>query len=278
MAALAKGLIGKGEYGEVKVTTVAGVKFALKTTKIPKYPKHLETVMACLREEAFTCVHPHIIQRIWCRFWKMEFQLCMELAAPVGRAPGKKVLEEIGQALYFMHSKGFLHRDVKPDNIVRVGTTLKLIDFGLTRKGDGRSEMTSYMITRWYRPPEMLRVCEDFDKMEYDGRCDMWSLALTAYHIQNGKPLFYGNAEQILSMYAKFKAVSTGLFSHLLCEYDDRYTAKQMLESHKIPLIEGTVKTVVPREGVVAQYVEKLLAGEEDSVAEIGYKGINKEL
>jgi hypothetical protein len=51
-----------------------------------------------------------------------------------------------------------------------------------------------------------------------------------------------------------------------------------MLESHKIPLIEGTVKTVVPREGVVAQYVEKLLAGEEDSVAEIGYKGINKEL
>ena len=277
MAALT-GIIGKGEYGEVKLILVAGVKFALKTTKIPTYPDEFETVIACLREQAMPCVHRNIIERIWCRFWKGSFQLCMELGMPVGRAPGKQVLEEIGQALYFMHSQGFVHRDVKPENIVRVGNTLKLIDFGLTRKGDGRSQMTSYMITRWYRPPEMLRICEDFDKMEYDGRCDMWSLALTAYYIQNGKPLFYGNAEQILSMYAKFKAVSTGLFSHLLCEYDERYTAKQMLESHKIPLVEGTLAEVVPREGVVAEYVEKLLAGKEDEVAQIGYKGIHKEL
>ena len=51
-----------------------------------------------------------------------------------------------------------------------------------------------------------------------------------------------------------------------------------MLESHKIPLIEGSVKEVVPRTGKVAEYVEKLLMGKEDEVAEIGYKGINKEL
>lgn len=278
MAALAQGLIGKGEYGEVRITKVAGVKFALKTTKLPEYPKHLETVMSCLREEAMTCVHKHIVDRIWCRFWDGEFQLCMELGVPVRRASGKQVLEEIGQALYFMHSKGFIHRDVKPQNIVRVGTTLKLIDFGLTRKWDGRSEMTSYMITRWYRPPEMLRTCEDFDNIDYDGRCDMWSLALTAYHVQNGNPLFYGDTEMILSQYAKFKKVAKGLFSHLLCEYEDRYTAKQMLEAHQIPLIDGSVKEVVPRSGKVGEYVQKILAGKEDEVAEIGYKGINKEL
>lgn len=277
MAALT-GLIGKGEYGEVKITKVAGVKFALKTTKLPEYPNHLETVMSCLREEAMTCVHPHIIERIWARFWNGKFQVCMELGVPVKQAPGKQVLEEIGQALYFMHSKGFVHRDVKPENIVRVGTTLKLIDFGLTRKGDGRSEMTSYMITRWYRPPEMLRICEDFGLLEYDGRCDMWSLALTAYHLQNGKPLFYGDTEMILLQYAKYKKVSTGLFSHLLCEYEERWTAKQMLESHKIPLVEGSMKEVVPRTGVVAEYAEKLLTGKEDEVGQIGYKGINNEL
>tara|TARA_Y100000992_G_C21221041_1_gene470455 strand:- start:174 stop:1010 length:837 start_codon:yes stop_codon:yes gene_type:complete len=278
MAALASNLIGKGEYGEVKITQVAGVKFALKTTKLPTYPNELETIMACCREEAMTLGHKHIITRIWCRFWNGQFQNCMELGVPVGQAPGKQVLEEIGQALYFMHSKGFIHRDIKPDNVVRVGKTLKLIDFGLTRQGDGRSEMTSYMITRWYRPPEMLRVCEDFDKTEYDGRCDMWSLALTAYHIQNGKPLFYGDTEQILSQYAKYKSVAKGLFSHLLCEYEDRYTAKQMLESHKIPLIEGTVQEVRPRDGVVAEYVQAMLKGDDKTVSSIGYEGINKEL
>jgi len=278
MAALADGLIGKGEYGEVKIINVAGVKFALKTTKLPIFPKEPETVMACLREEAMTCKHKHIIERIWCRFWNGNFQLCMELGKPVSHAPGQQVLEEIGQALYFMHSKGFIHRDIKPDNIVRVGKTLKLIDFGLTRKGDGSSEITSYMVTRWFRPPEMLRICEDFKKMEYDGRCDMWSLALTAYYLQNGNPLFYGTSAQILSMYAKYKKVRTGLFSHLLCEYDERWTAKQMLESNDIPLIEGSMAEVVPRTGVVAQYVEKVLNGDDDGLAEIGYEGIRKEL
>tara|TARA_B100000963_G_scaffold361569_1_gene397774 strand:- start:2661 stop:3497 length:837 start_codon:yes stop_codon:yes gene_type:complete len=278
MAAIASNLIGKGEYGEVKITQVAGVKFALKTTELPIYPNELETVMACVREEAMTLRHKHIIERIWCRFWNGAFQLCMELGQPVGQAPGQQVLEEIGQALYFMHSKGFRHRDVKPSNIVRVGNTLKLIDFGLTRKGDASSEMSSYMITRWYRPPEMLRICEDFDKMHYDGRCDMWSLALTAYHIQNGKPLFYGNAQQILSQYAKWKESAKGLFSHLLCEYEDRYTAKQMLESHNIPLIEGTVQEVRPRNGIVAEYVQAMLKGDDKIVSSIGYEGINKEL
>ena len=272
-----KKILGKGEYGEVRCIKVAGQKFAIKTSKIDPFPKHLENVMAALREEAMTCQHPHIIERIWARFYDGKFSVCMELAVPVHRAPGKQVLQEIGQALHFMHSHGFIHRDVKPQNIVRVGNVLKLIDFGLTRQGDATgAPITGYMCSRYYRPPELLRASENYDLVVYDGRVDMWSLALTAYELQNQKLLFYGDVEMILSQYSKYKQVATGLFSHLLCEYEERWTAQQMLESHKIALIPGTVCEVEPREGVLGEYVQKLLEGDEDAVAEIGYKGINE--
>jgi serine/threonine protein kinase len=280
MAALVrkkKKILGAGEYGTVKMVRVAGQKFAVKTSKIDPFPKHLENVMAALREEQMTCQHPHIIERIWCRFYDSKFSVCMELGKPVKHASGKQVLQEIGQALRFMHSHGFIHRDVKPQNIVRVGQTLKLIDFGLTRKGDATgAPITGYMCSRYYRPPELLRASENYDLVVYDGRVDMWSLALTAYELQNDKLLFYGDVEMILSQYAKYKQVATGLFSHLLCDYEHRWTAQQMLESHKIALIPGTICEVEPREGVVGEYVKLLLEGNEDSVADIGYKGINE--
>ena len=270
-------ILGAGEYGTVKMVKVAGQRFATKTSKISTFPNHLENTMAALREEAMTCQHPNIIDRIWCRFYDGKFSVCMELGKPVTKAPGKQVLQEIGQGLAFMHSHGFIHRDVKPQNIVRVGNVLKLIDFGLTRRGDSSgAPITGYMCSRFYRPPELLRASVDYDLVVYDGRVDMWSLALTAYELQNGKLLFYGDIEMILSQYAKYKKVASGLFSHLLCDYDERWTAQKMLESHKIPLVPGTITEVEPREGVVGEYVKLLLEGNEDGVAEIGYKGINK--
>jgi len=272
-----KKILGAGEYGTVRCVKVAGQKFAIKTSEIPAFPTNLEQVMAALREEAMTCQHPHIIERIWCRFYDSKFSVCMELGKPVTQASGKQVLQDIGQALRFMHEHGFIHRDVKPQNIVRVGNVLKLIDFGLTRRGDATgAPITGYMCSRYYRPPELLRASVNYDLLVYDGRVDMWSLALTAYELQNDKLLFYGDVEMILSQYAKYKTVAQGLFLHLLCDYEHRWTAQQMLESHKIPLIPGTICEVEPREGVVGEYVKLLLEGNEDSVAEIGYKGINK--
>ena len=100
-----KKILGAGEYGTVRCVKVAGQKFAIKTSEIPAFPTNLEQVMAALREEAMTCVHPHIIERIWCRFYDSKFSVCMELGKPVTQASGKQVLQDIGQALRFMHSR-----------------------------------------------------------------------------------------------------------------------------------------------------------------------------
>lgn len=271
-------LIGKGEYGEVKIIRANHSEFALKETDLGVYPEHPETVIACLREEAMNCVHPNIITRYWSRFIHNKFQICMELGVPVKQASGTEVLASIGQALRFMHSKGFVHRDVKPENVVRVGSVLKLIDFGLTRKGNASTKMSSYMVTRWFRPIELLRKGESFDDVVYDGRVDMWSLALTAYNLQNGKPMFCGDTEDIIEQYERYSKVAEGLYAHLICEYEERWTAEKMFKEHKIPLVDGTMGSVVERTGNVGSYCAHMLNGREELAEAYAHEKIYSDL
>ena len=70
-------------------------------------------------------------------------------------------LYQLLQGLKFMHDNGVLHRDLKPANLLLSKTCdLKITDFGLARmspepsKGDIR--MTEHVVTRWYRPPELM--------------------------------------------------------------------------------------------------------------------------
>lgn len=58
-----------------------------------------------------------------------------------------------------LHAAGVLHRDLKPSNLlVNSDCTLKLCDFGLARESDVSmsTALTEYVVTRWYRAPEVL--------------------------------------------------------------------------------------------------------------------------
>lgn len=265
--------LGQGAYGTVTVLRTNDAEYALKETELPPFPEEIDVVMACLREQAMNIIHPHIIRRHWCRFIDNKFQVCMEIGKPVYKADERRILHDIGQALCFMHSKGFIHRDVKPENIVQVGKIYKLIDFGLTRKGLCKTVLTGYMVSRWFRPPELLEAEGD---LNYDGRVDMYSLALSAYFLQRQKPLFSGETAVLLKMYKKYKP--RGLYKYLVCDYKDRFTAEQFLKHCDIAPIEGSEGELPHREGTVARFASMLRDGYDVNATRIGYKDIYKEL
>jgi mitogen-activated protein kinase 1/3 len=65
------------------------------------------------------------------------------------------------RALKFIHSADIIHRDLKPANLlVNANCDLKVCDFGLARSiitsSTGGGPMSEYVVTRWYRAPEIM--------------------------------------------------------------------------------------------------------------------------
>ncbi|KAG5498547.1 hypothetical protein JKF63_02833 [Porcisia hertigi] len=92
------------------------------------------------------------------------------------------------RALQYIHSACVLHRDLKPGNLLTDSVcNLKLCDFGLARGIGHDDTMTQYVFTRWYRPPELLLVC---NHCSYSA--DMWAVGCLAVEMFTGRALFPG--------------------------------------------------------------------------------------
>merc|ERR550537_1682277 len=74
------------------------------------------------------------------------------------------------QALHHVHKNGYFHRDMKPENLLYSGDTIKLADFGLAREIRARPPFTDYVSTRWYRAPEVL-----LRSQSYNSPLDVWA-------------------------------------------------------------------------------------------------------
>ncbi|XP_024228614.1 mitogen-activated protein kinase 12 isoform X2 [Oncorhynchus tshawytscha] len=89
------------------------------------------------------------------------------------------------QFLVYQILKGL--KDLKPGNLsVNEDCELKILDFGLARQTD--TEMTGYVVTRWYRAPEVI-----LNWMHYTQTVDIWSVGCIMAEMLLGKPLFKGN-------------------------------------------------------------------------------------
>ncbi len=99
---------------------------------------------------------------------------------------------QIGEALHEAHSKGIVHRDVKPENImINTKNQIKVMDFGLAKlKGSLKITRTSSTIgTLAYMSPEQIRGGE------VDSRSDIFSFGVVIYEMLAGSLPFRGEHE-----------------------------------------------------------------------------------
>jgi len=79
------------------------------------------------------------------------------------------------RGLKYIHSANIVHRDIKPANILINGRNckIKITDFGLSRgvADSMTGQMTEYVATRWYRPPEVIFGAGQ----KYDEKIDIWA-------------------------------------------------------------------------------------------------------
>lgn len=185
--------------------------------------------------------HPNLIKIYDVRVTKQHAYFTMELFRGVNlknmmrtdlttvQIRAKKIMECVAQALAHMHEKGWVHKDVKPDNILCTrGSEVRLIDFSLAVKGATaitkimtRKKSVVIQGTRTYIAPELVR------RNPATPSADIYSLGITLYEILTGRPPFImGNPDALLMAHIQTKAEPPSSYNPNITPEADRFVAK----------------------------------------------------
>ena len=109
----------------------------------------------------------------------------------ISHAAGAKVIEIVAQALHYAHTRGVIHRDVKPGNIL-LGEHDKpfLVDFGLALKEGSADDENALAGTPRYMSPEQARG----EGHRVDCRSDIFSLGAVFYELLTSSAPFNGSS------------------------------------------------------------------------------------
>lgn len=102
----------------------------------------------------------------------------------------KHITREILKGLDYIHSHGYIHRDIKSSNILISETNeVKLIDFGYCREIEGRP-LTPSRFTNQFAPLDCLLGLE-----HYNEKMDIWGVGCILGHMLAGKLIFEGDGQ-----------------------------------------------------------------------------------
>ncbi len=204
------GELGRGGMGVVYSAThpIIGKRAAIKVLK-PSLSKNPATIERFIQEARSVNAigHPNIVDIFdfdilpdGRRYLVMDLLEGESLRkrlqrGPLSAAEAATVLDEVASALDAAHAKGFVHRDLKPDNVFLVEhpdqLDVKLLDFGLAKLMANnqllsarafRTATGAQLGTPDYMSPEQLR-----GEKAIDHRTDIFALGVVAFEILDGK-------------------------------------------------------------------------------------------
>ncbi|XP_068151660.1 cyclin-dependent kinase 7-like [Drosophila tropicalis] len=158
-------------------------------------------------------------------FELMDSDLSMIIKNPtiiLSAANIKAYASMILRGLDYLHQNWILHRDLKPKNLLlNVKGILKICDFGLATKFRfGIHSNVHYVVSRWYRSPELL-----FGARDYGIGIDMWALGCILAELLLRAPFLPGSSElnQLKCIFKTLGSPSAADWPHInhLKNYDE---------------------------------------------------------
>ncbi|SAL97593.1 hypothetical protein [Absidia glauca] len=187
--------IGTGVNGSVVRTTHRYKKNLHLAIKRCRLDPDREYKLAIVRElKIMASGHPNLIRLREVTLWRddvwmaMDLQRCSVFAVLCQRGIPEEYAVHITcetlKALQYLHSKGFIHRDIKCENLL-LGWNgeVKLADFGLATRTNKRNK--DRLGTSKWMAPEVIR------EQYYDETIDMWSLGITVVEMMDRVPPHY---------------------------------------------------------------------------------------
>lgn len=137
-----------------------------------------------------------------CHFVVMELErggdLCERLndKGTYSEDDARKVVRNICEAMDFVHTRGFAHCNIKPQNYLlrskNDDVDVRLADFGFAQHVHAPNSLTSQCGTPFFVAPEVI------NRKPYDQKVDMWSIGVTTYLLLCGDTPFNGKNRQQL--------------------------------------------------------------------------------
>lgn len=197
--------LGKGGFGEVwRARDAEAFEVALKFLRLDE--RTTESEMRAL-ELMKNVRHAHLLPMF--RLWRTGgwLVLALELAdqtlygrlveaemagrSGIPRAELLTSMLDCAKGLDFLHEKGIQHRDVKPQNLLLVGGSVKVGDFGLAKLLERSLASNSGAMTPSYAAPEQIQG-------QVSLHSDQYALAVSYCQLRGGRLPFGGNPVQLM--------------------------------------------------------------------------------